>query len=373
MSDQAREKNIAEIKQSLRERLKGAKAPFAVTDEVVASAAIERLTSRDGEHWGSVWEAAGDGLYEAACAHEAAGRREQAREAFLKAYGLYQTGRYPVPNHPKKLACYEKSLRSFIRAGIYFDPPLEAIELPFPGRAGEGSRLPVHVRRRRGAKQPVLLHWGGIDGWKEEGHPISELFLAQGFATVALDMPGTGQAPLPGSLDAQRQFVTVLDWIATQAEFDPSRVAILGRSYGGYWATKVAHCYPERVAAAVNWGGGVHHFFQPQWVMKSQFADSYLMDLAAARARSVGASSSAEYAERVKAFSLLEQGVLDRNHAPILVVNGRDDRQVPVEDVYLLLEHGEPKAVRLFPGGHMGHTPQTLPTIVNWIRHTAGA
>jgi hypothetical protein len=23
--------------------------------------------------------------------------------------------------------------------------------------------------------------------------------------------------------------------------------------------------------------------------------------------------------------------------------------------------------VRLFPGGHMGHTPQTVPTIVDWL------
>ena len=41
--------------------------------------------------------------------------------------------------------------------------------------------------------------------------------------------------------------------------------------------------------------------------------------------------------------------------------------QCPIEDIYLLLEHGSPKSVRFFPGGHMGHTPKTMPTIVDWL------
>ena len=36
-------------------------------------------------------------------------------------------------------------------------------------------------------------------------------------------------------------------------------------------------------------------------------------------------------------------------------------------DIHLLLERGSPKRVRLFPGGHMGHTPETLPTMVEWL------
>jgi len=41
--------------------------------------------------------------------------------------------------------------------------------------------------------------------------------------------------------------------------------------------------------------------------------------------------------------------------------------------VYLLIEHGSPKSVRLFPGGHMGITPQTLPTIVTWLADRVAA
>ena len=68
------------------------------------------------------------------------------------------------------------------------------------------------------------------------------------------------------------------------------------------------------------------------------------------------------------ALSLKDQGWLDKPCAPLLLVNGKEDKQVPIEDFYLLLESGEPKAARFFPGGHMGNTPETFPTILKWLR-----
>ena len=52
----------------------------------------------------------------------------------------------------------------------------------------------------------------------------------------------------------------------------------------------------------------------------------------------------------------------------MLVVNGKEDLQTPIDDLYILLEHGEPKAARVFPGGRMGQTPETLPTIIRWLK-----
>ena len=42
-------------------------------------------------------------------------------------------------------------------------------------------------------------------------------------------------------------------------------------------------------------------------------------------------------------------------------------KQVPLEDFYLLLEHGDPKTIRLFPGGHMGAIPNIFETIITWL------
>ena len=143
-------------------------------------------------------------------------------------------------------------------------------------------------------------------------------------------------------------------------------------SYGGYWATKVAHLYAERLAGAVNWGGGIDMFFTRDWNLKSKGASSYLMDIDLARARTVGADSYEGYIEAVSGFSLVAQGVLDKPHPPMLIVNGRHDEQVPIDDMLVMLEHGAPKAVRFFPGGHMGYGPNTLPAVIAWLQATAG-
>ena len=57
---------------------------------------------------------------------------------------------------------------------------------------------------------------------------------------------------------------------------------------------------------------------------------------------------------------------MDQPCAPLLLTNGRDDLQNSIDDIYLSLDHGDPKAVRVFDGGHMGEGP-VVPTIVDWV------
>lgn len=40
---------------------------------------------------------------------------------------------------------------------------------------------------------------------------------------------------------------------------------------------------------------------------------------------------------------------------------------MPVEDFYLLLKSGGPKTMRLFPGGHMGISPEIFSTILKGL------
>jgi esterase FrsA len=214
----------------------------------------------------------------------------------------------------------------------------------------------------------VLVQWGGVDSFKEERHPIAERFLDAGFATVSMDMPGTGESPLKGSVDAERVYTPVFEWVRAQPDLDGQRIVCLGGSFGGYWATKVAHTHREYLTAACCWGGGAHLVFQPDWTARSRYADSYLTDLTESRGNSLGILNYDEYVAFVPRLSLLEQGLVDGPSAPLLLVNGKGDTQTPIEDFYFLMEHGAPKAARIFPGGHMGNTPETIPTIVRWLR-----
>src|SRR5690606_1552530 len=118
--------------------------------------------------------------------------------------------------------------------------------------------------------------------------------------TVAMDNAGTGESPVKGVQDAERQFLCALDWVRSQPDLDGARHGLLGRSFGGYWATKLAHLQPDGIAGAVNWGGGAHYMFQPEWIQASRYPDSYLMQLVETRQRMLGATNDEEYAAYFK-------------------------------------------------------------------------
>jgi esterase FrsA len=336
-------------------------------DEVnpdVAREVIEGLEGLDPVSWTRAWGSAAERF---AAAAEATGDIDAQREAWLDAYRFAFVARYPTLNHPLKREWYERTREYFLRAGALDDPPLQAVTLPFEGREGEGTELYFYVARPAGgARPPVVMTWGGIDTWKEEMRSRAAYLLDLGFAMLLVDMPGIGQSPVLASRDAERQWTPVFDWLERQDDLDGTRVAALGASYGGYWAMKLAYTHRQRLRAAVNWGGGVHITFTPEWQEKSRNAATYLMDLMAARAALFGGSTFEEYVARCPELSLLDQGLLDQPSAPLLLVNGRNDLQNATGDIYLSLEHGDPKTARIFPGGHMGEGP-TVPTIGDWL------
>jgi hypothetical protein len=364
--DEERPRTLQEAKAWMMDRARKQIHPMNNLSVEDTAAAVDRLDGLDGASWARAWRVAGEQAWDEAKAAEATGDAEAARRHFTRADGFFFLGRFPCPNHPDKLACAERERDAYLKLGEAMDPPLRRVAIPFPRAEGEGNEVVFYYRRpKEVARPPIVVMWGGVDAWKEQMTAASDAVLAQGVATIALDNAGTGESPVVGRPGAERQFLAVFDWIAQQSDL-AGRPVCLGRSFGGYWATLLAHCYAERIAGAVNWGGGVHYMFQPEWIGRSRYPDSYLMELVETRQRMLGAANWNEYLEGFRRLSLLDAGVLDAPCAPLLLVNGREDKQCPVADIDLLLGHGSPKAVRLFPGGHMGLTPETLPTIVNW-------
>jgi hypothetical protein len=365
---QGRPKTLSEVKVWMKDKLNSRLHPLNLLDPAEGVALIDSLTGLDGENWARVWLDAGLTVQEQASVAQKAGDLVSAGQLYMKASGLFFLGRFPCPNHPDKQRSAVLERETYLAASQTWECPITKVSLAFAGRENEGNEIVCYYRRPIGVERPpVVIMWGGVDAWKEQMTAACNAFLAKGIATIAMDNAGTGESPVKGVIDAERQFLTVMDWASEQSDLRAERVALLGRSFGGYWATKLAHLFPEKIAAAVNWGGGAHYMFQPSWVEASRYPDSYLMELVETRCRMLGASNDEEYLAGFKQLSLLDQGLLERPSAPLLLVNGKNDRQCPIEDIHLLTESGTPKSVRLFPGGHMGNTPQTLPTIVTWV------
>ncbi len=357
-------KNLEEIKAMVRERT-GKRNTFRLAKREDVESVLANLTSKDPELWASEWSRVAEAYEQKGAELEQSGKFKEARDAYIQAYAYYATGRYPTPHTPGKMACFHKSLRMYEKAGKYFDPVLERVEVPF----GD-TKIPIYVRvPQNGQKHPIVINFGGIDSFKAESYEYDEGLQKLGMSTCAMDMPGVGECPIKASPTAESLFSAVIEYLAKRPDVDAKRIAIMGRSFGGYWAAKMAHVEAQRLRASVVWGGGVHYFFQEDWLRESTNAESYLMDHDIARCRLFGVNNVDALVKPWSALSLKDQGWLDKPSCPMLMVNGKNDLQTPIDDLYILLEYGMPKSARVFPGGHMGQTPQTFPTIVNWLHN----
>ena len=111
--------------------------------------------------------------------------------------------------------------------------------------------------------------------------------------------------------------------------------------------------------AVVVQGGPIHHYFQPEWQTKALGTREYLFDLFPARASVYGAGSLEEFLAFGPKMSLKDQGLIGRASAPMLLVNGDKDTQVPIADLDLMLHSGSPKEAWVNPGGgHMGRSSE---------------
>ena len=354
-------RTIGEVKNDIRERV-GTRAPFLHASKEESEEALAKMPDFAGETWAAAWNSLGAKWEEQANSAEKAGNAAEAKSAFLKSYGYYGIARHPFPSTPGKHHGYVKTREMFLRASRYFDIPVEAVKIPFKDKPIVG-----HLRLPKKLPAPMIMHWGGIDNWKEERHSFGENFVKEGWGCFIIDSPGTGECPMLAGPDAHQVHLAVLDYLLKRPEVDKNKIAVVGASFGGHWSTKLAHLAPDKLRGADNWGGGIHHFFQPQWQERSRHADSYLFDLIEARANLFGKKTFDELCAVMPALSLLNQGLLDKPCAPLLIVNGKEDKQVPLEDFYLLLEHGGPKTIRLFPGGHMGAIPNIFKTALAWL------
>jgi esterase/lipase len=357
-------RTVEEVKADIRSRV-GQRAPFLHADPGEVEEALATIKSFDGDIWAAAWNRLGARWEQQAKAAEQAGKAAEAKRAFLRSYSYYGIARHPFPSTPGKQHGYQKTREMFIAASKYFDIPIERVIIPMGDDSGKS--IVGHLRLPPKLPAPLIMHWGGIDNWKEERHSFGEAFVKEGWGCFIMDSPGTGECPLRAGPEAHVVHTRALEYLSIRHEVQADKIAAVGASFGGYWSTKLAHMATERLRAAVNWGGGVHYFFQPQWQERSRHADSYLFDLIEARANLFGKKSFDELCAVMPTLSLLDQGWLDKPCAPLLIVNGKEDKQVPLEDFYLLLEHGDPKTIRLFPGGHMGAIPNIFQTVIAWL------
>jgi len=218
----------------------------------------------------------------------------------------------------------------------------------------------------------VVLAVNGLDSRKED---LSESFgaiLPYGIGFLAVDGPGTGQCPIKASPTAERLLSRVIDYLQTKPEVDKTRIAFHGVSWGAYWGTKMAVVERERLKAVSVQSPPTDLFFTRKFLTESLFGNrEYLFDqVPALMAIFDNVNSVDDIAAVFEKMSLANQGILGKPTAPMLVIAGVKDTQVPISDIYELMNAGDvPKEAWINPsGGHLGRQVKVWPDPVIFKR-----
>jgi esterase FrsA len=356
-SAQTTDRTIDEIKTETLARAQTGAYPALGIQPADASDALGRIKTRDPDEWAAAWSTVADSYMAKA---KAATDPKEADANYVRAWRLYYFGQWPSPTSPGKQAAYQKAIDAYLQHARYFDPPLEVVRIPYEGKEIVGYlRLPTNTPR----PVPLVLAISGLDSRKET---VSETYAAatpEGIGFFAVDSPGTGQSPRKADESADQIYSRVLDYLATRPEIDKSRILVHGQSFGAYWAAKLAHTEAQRLVGAVAQSPPIHRTFQPDFFRSRMYTREYLFDYVPASLFVYGMKSPDELIAFLPKMSLQAQGLLGKPTAPILVVGGTRDTQVPIDDLELLINSGStPREAWINPaGGHMGRNGTTWP------------
>jgi len=373
-----RNRTLDEIREESIARAERGGYPLIGIDPSDVREAFQSIKTLDRDEWAAAWIALGDRYY--ANAQAAAPASPEANTNYLRAWRLYSFGRWPVPSSPGKQQAYGKALQAFLAAAKTLDPPLEIVRIPF-----EASQVVAYLRLPNTRNPvPIVLAISGLDSRKENLIDSFGAIVPRGIGVIAVDGPGTGEAPIKASETADRMFSHIIDFLRTRPEIDKSRIIVHGVSFGGYWSAKLAITEHARIKAASAQSPPMHEAFQADFVEKKLLGNrEYLFDYAPALFSVFEGVASVEDLKIVfPRLSLSSQGLLGKPSAPMLIIAGALDTQVPISDTYLLLASGDaPKEAWINPrGGHLGRQPRLWPdpmifnkVLIPWIVRQANA
>lgn len=223
-------------------------------------------------------------------------------------------------------------------------------------KAHDGLALSGWLYRPRAATGPVPLvfnYHGGPEGQARPSmSPDAQALVANGIAVFAPNVRGSsgfGKAFMAMDdrgkrVDGVRDIKATTDALVAKGIADPTRLGIMGGSYGGYMVMAGLTEYPDMFAAGVNLFGVVN--------FETFFRESEPW---------MAAISTTEYGDPATEAAMLRSlspiHKLDRIKTPLFVLHGANDTNVPVVEaeqiVAAMKARGVPVKYTLFPDeGH---------------------
>src|SRR6202046_3004220 len=274
-----RERTIDEIKVEAVHRAEVGQYPLIGLDPADVKDAFTGIHTSDKDEWAAGFMHVADRYFDEARSLKKSPDKADLAKAnadYVRAWRLYSFGRWPIPASAGKQRSYEKAIQAFLATTKFLDPPLEVLHIPF-----EGKEIIGYLRLPKNATGPVplVIAVNGLDSRKEDLTESFGAILPFGIGFLAVDGPGTGQAPIQVSETSERMLSKVIDYLQTRPEVDKTRIAFHGVSWGAYWATKMAIVERARLRGCSAQSPPVDKFFQKEFLMNSLLGNrEYLFD-----------------------------------------------------------------------------------------------
>jgi len=329
----------------------------------------QRMKVGDPESWHTEWLRTADHVRGLAERAEEAGHIVTAHDHYLRASNYYRWSEAFLDHaDPRRLPTYDRCVACFQKAGRWFTPALESVEVPY-----ENTSLPGYFYPGRGTatnKVPGILYVPGADVLKEELYFMGGRgIIDRGMALLTMDGPGQGASLRHRKIYSRYDFEVptkaALDYLQSRPEVDPDRIAVIGRSFAGYLATRGV-AFDRRPKALVVFGA--FYKVEEDTLARSPRHWQWL----------VGASSIEEARTTYSKYTL--QGVVDKVTCPMLILHGEYDHLVPVEHAHRTYAEATcPKELVIYKTGEPGSVhcqydsfPETMPRMFDWLGDKLG-
>jgi Esterase FrsA-like len=189
------------------------------------------------------------------------GHRVSAREAYLRSAQYFDQALFYVlgTSRPgREEAIYDRMQRQWNRAAHLFDPPFEALKIPY-----EGTYLPAYFMKPPGAKgkRPTIIINNGsdaenVDVWSFGGAAAIE----RGYNALIFEGPGQGSTlfrrQIPFRPDWEKVITPIVDYLHSRPDVDIKRIGMTGWSFTGELVIR-AIAFEHRIAAVCADPGSV--------------------------------------------------------------------------------------------------------------------
>lgn len=292
--------------------------------------------------------------------------KKVAHKTFETSAHFYYMARWPHLFSKEAEIAYKRHVIAYRKASKYLNPPIQELKIPY-----EGKTIIAHLRMPKSDKPlPLIVFSPGIDDWKGEMNDFINPMLKAGFATLVIDLPGTGESEFKLEAGSHKVFMRVIEYAKKLSGIDKDKIGFYGLSGGGYFAVAMALTEPS-VKASVNIGGPVDLSFSKKWLNTTP--QSILATITRCAGFNIKKEGKQEVIEQMLPISLKEQGLLKpiKNPPQLLTINGEKDILAHPGEYRLIDELGIKQDMLIFENdGHVApaHFDIHIPFSIMWLK-----